>query len=125
MTDLHLTRRGEGPNPIDIGAGKRLKAIRMLNGLSQYGLADKVGVTFQQLQKYERGTNRISASRLYQFSIVLNVPVSEFFPGGMELLDKEKIETLKEYRNALKDISRRTGKIIDALSSQESEGAGQ
>lgn len=74
-----LSRRGEGPNPIDIHVGARLRLRRTLLGLSQEKLGEAVGITFQQLQKYERGANRISASRLYNLSQVLGVPVSYFF----------------------------------------------
>lgn len=74
-----LSRRGEGPNPIDVHVGARLRLRRTLLGLSQEKLGEAVGITFQQLQKYERGSNRISASRLYNLSQVLGVPVSFFF----------------------------------------------
>ena len=74
-----LSRRGEGPNPIDIHVGTRLRLRRTLLGLSQETLGEAVGITFQQLQKYERGANRISASRLFNLSQVLGVPVSFFF----------------------------------------------
>lgn len=65
--------------PVDIHVGGRLRLRRLLLGYSQQKLAKAVDLTFQQIQKYERGANRISASRLYQFSKVLNVPVSFFF----------------------------------------------
>ena len=74
-----LSRRGEGPNPIDVHVGARLRLRRTLLGLSQEKLGEAVGITFQQLQKYERGSNRISASRLFNLSQVLDVPVSFFF----------------------------------------------
>ena len=67
------------PNPIDIHVGSRVRLRRTLLGMSQEKLADAVGLTFQQIQKYERGTNRIGSSRLYQFAQVLDVPVSFFF----------------------------------------------
>ncbi len=69
------------PNPIDIHVGSRVRLRRTLLGMSQEKLADAVGLTFQQIQKYERGTNRIGSSRLYQFAQVLDVPVSFFFDG--------------------------------------------
>lgn len=74
-----LSRRGEGPNPIDIHVGARLRLRRTLLGLSQEKLGEAVGITFQQLQKYERGANRISASRLFNLAQVLGVPVGFFF----------------------------------------------
>lgn len=67
------------PNPVDIHVGSRLRLRRTLLGLSQEKLGASVGLTFQQIQKYERGANRIGASRLYAFSRVLDVPVSFFF----------------------------------------------
>jgi transcriptional regulator with XRE-family HTH domain len=67
------------PNPVDIHVGSRLRLRRTLLGLSQEKLGASVGFTFQQIQKYERGANRIGASRLYAFSQVLDVPVSFFF----------------------------------------------
>lgn len=69
----------EDPNPVDIHVGGRIRMRRSMLGMSQETLAESVGLTFQQVQKYERGTNRVSASRLYQFSRILDVPVSYFF----------------------------------------------
>ena len=66
-------------HPVDIHVGARLRQRRNLVGLSQTKLSESVGLTFQQIQKYERGTNRISSSRLYEFAKVLAVPVSYFF----------------------------------------------
>jgi transcriptional regulator with XRE-family HTH domain len=66
-------------HPVDIHVGARLRQRRNLVGLSQIKLSESVGLTFQQIQKYERGTNRISSSRLYEFAKVLAVPVSYFF----------------------------------------------
>jgi len=65
-------------HPVDIHVGARLRQRRHLVGLSQSKLSESVGLTFQQIQKYERGTNRISSSRLYEFAKVLAVPVSYF-----------------------------------------------
>ncbi len=67
------------PNPIDIHVGRRVRMRRTLLGLSQEKLGKAVSLTFQQIQKYERGANRIGSSRLYQFSRILGVPVSYFF----------------------------------------------
>ena len=66
-------------DPVDIEVGVRIRLRRKLLGLSQKVLADAVGVTFQQIQKYERGTNRVGASRLLAIADVLHVPVSHFF----------------------------------------------
>lgn len=67
------------PNEVDVHVGKRLRVRRSLLGLSQEKLASLIGLTFQQVQKYERGTNRVSAGRLYEISNILDVPVSYFF----------------------------------------------
>ena len=69
------------PDPIDVAVGERLRIRRTLMGLSQSSLADDLGLTFQQVQKYEKGANRISASKLYNMAILLDVPVSYFFDG--------------------------------------------
>lgn len=71
--------RSGAPNPVDVHVGSRLRMRRSLMGMSQESLAESVGLTFQQVQKYERGTNRVSASRLYQFSKILDVPITYFF----------------------------------------------
>jgi transcriptional regulator with XRE-family HTH domain len=69
------------PNPIDRHVGSRVRMRRMMLGMSQEKLGDSLDLTFQQIQKYEKGTNRIGASRLQQISLVLQVPVSFFFEG--------------------------------------------
>ncbi len=68
-------------DPIDVRIGRRLKLRRTMLGVSQHELADMIDVTFQQIQKYENGANRISASRLYRLCRALGVPVSFFFEG--------------------------------------------
>lgn len=68
-----------GPHPVDIHVGARVRLRRMLKGLSQEKLADALGITFQQVQKYEKGANRIGASRLFDLSRVLDVGVAYFF----------------------------------------------
>lgn len=68
-----------GPDPVDIHVGRRLREMRLLKGLSQSALGERVGVTFQQIQKYERGTNRLSSSTLWRAAEALDVPVSYFF----------------------------------------------
>jgi len=70
------------PNPIDRHVGSRVRMQRMLAGVSQEKLGEALGLTFQQIQKYEKGTNRISASRLQQIAKMLGVPVSFFFEGA-------------------------------------------
>ncbi|WP_438991233.1 helix-turn-helix domain-containing protein [Lentibacter sp.] len=68
-------------HPVDVHVGKRVRHRRWLVGMTQQQLAEKVGIKFQQIQKYETGANRISASRLWDISEVLDVPVSFFFEG--------------------------------------------
>lgn len=68
------------PNPTDIYVGSRIRMRRKMLGLSQEKLGEKLGITFQQIQKYEKGTNRVGASRLQAMSDALEVPVSFFFP---------------------------------------------
>ena len=72
------------PNPIDIHVGNRVRLRRTLLGMSQEKLGEAVRLTFQQIQKYEKGMNRIGSSRLYQFSQILDVPVSFFFDDMSE-----------------------------------------
>ena len=67
------------PNPVDQHVGSRVRLRRMLLGMSQERLGDSMGLTFQQVQKYEKGVNRIGASRLFQISKILDVPVQFFF----------------------------------------------
>ena len=68
-------------HPVDVHVGERVRITRLAARLSQTALADAVGVSFQQVQKYEKGTNRISASRLFQFAEILGVDVAHFFHG--------------------------------------------
>jgi transcriptional regulator with XRE-family HTH domain len=67
------------PNPIDVHVGSRIRQRRTLLGMSQERLADAIGLTFQQVQKYEKGANRVSSSRLYYLARILDVPLSYFF----------------------------------------------
>jgi len=72
----------KAPNPVDKHVGSRVRMRRMMLSMSQEKLGDALGLTFQQVQKYEKGTNRIGASRLSQISHILQVPVSFFFEGA-------------------------------------------
>jgi transcriptional regulator with XRE-family HTH domain len=76
------------PNAIDLHVGSRVRMRRLMLGMTQQKLADAIGITFQQVQKYEKGTNRLSASRLQQAAGILDVAVPFFFegaPGGHKL----------------------------------------
>jgi transcriptional regulator with XRE-family HTH domain len=82
----------KSPNPIDKHVGGRVRMQRMLLGMSQEKLGDAIGLTFQQVQKYEKGANRVSASRLQQISDVLGVPVTFFFddaPGPQRTASRD------------------------------------
>jgi transcriptional regulator with XRE-family HTH domain len=72
----------KSPNPIDKHVASRVRMRRMMLGMSQEKLGDALGLTFQQVQKYEKGTNRIGASRLQHISHILQVPVAFFFEGA-------------------------------------------
>lgn len=77
-------------NPVDVHVGARIRLRRTLLGMSQEKLGDSVGLTFQQIQKYERGANRVGASRLYEFAGILEVPVSFFFDDMPEALKTQE-----------------------------------
>jgi transcriptional regulator with XRE-family HTH domain len=72
----------KAPNPVDKYVGSRVRMRRIMLGMSQEKLGDALGLTFQQIQKYEKGTNRVGASRIKQISEILHVPVSFLFDGG-------------------------------------------
>jgi transcriptional regulator with XRE-family HTH domain len=72
----------KAPNPIDKYVGSRVRMRRIMLGMSQEKLGEALGLTFQQIQKYEKGTNRVGASRIQQISEILQVPVSFLFEGG-------------------------------------------
>lgn len=113
------------PNPVDIHVGSRVRLRRMLLGMSQEKLGDKLGLTFQQVQKYEKGVNRIGASRLFQLSKILDVPVQFFFdeaplgapatmePGSAEDSNDGLLFELLNSREGL-ELNRAFAKITDA-----------
>ena len=89
----------KAPHPIDIHVGQRLKQQRKLQGISQENLAKQLGITFQQIQKYENGTNRISASKLYELSQILKTPIQFFFENyekSTQQIEKPSELTTKE-----------------------------
>lgn len=134
------------PDAVDEHVGKRLRVRRSLLGLSQEKIAEQLGITFQQVQKYEKGTNRVSAGRLYQLSKILSVPVSFFFDeisrakdlsssvilsdnqqdtfdGEDPMQDKETITLVRAYYSIIdpdmrKDVLRHV-KAIASLSSKK------
>ncbi|WP_395073174.1 helix-turn-helix domain-containing protein [Hyphococcus sp.] len=74
-----MAEKRDGPHPIDVHVGSRIKLRRMILGLSQESLGKALGLTFQQIQKYEKGVNRIGASRIFEMSQLLEVPVQFFY----------------------------------------------
>lgn len=100
MTKVQTKTKGS-PDDIDRNAGRRLLAARRIAGISQDALAQKVGVTFQQIQKYEKGYNRMSVGRVWQIAQILAVPVSYFFPD-----QPVHDEILAGYRKAQRAIKR-------------------
>ena len=94
----------KNPDPIDIHVGSRIRLRRTLLGLSQDKLADSLGITFQQVQKYENGANRVGASRLFQIGKVTGVPVSFFFDGyqqGEKTGEKKVAENKKQLEDSI------------------------
>ena len=104
--------RRSGRHPVDIHVGSKLRAQRALFGLSQAGLAKKLGITFQQLQKYESGKNRMSAGRIWQASRTLGAPVSYFFeglddnadPAASILSTRAGLELVRDYEACPEDV---------------------
>ena len=79
----------DGPNPVDVHVGRRVRERRLSLGMSQAKLGEYLGLTFQQIQKYEKGKNRISASKLWALSHFFKVPVEWFFEGLGETSQKQ------------------------------------
>jgi transcriptional regulator with XRE-family HTH domain len=86
----------KAPNPTDKHVGSRVRMRRMMLSMSQEKLGDALGLTFQQVQKYEKGTNRIGASRLQQIAHILQVPVSFFFEGAPAVTSGVRHDGLSE-----------------------------
>ncbi len=118
-------------HPVDVHVGKRIRHRRWMNGVTQQQLAEKVGIKFQQIQKYETGMNRVSASRLWDIAAVLGVQVSFFFEGldpalsnetqgsdlpGDILTDKEALDLLRSYYAIPENQRRRLFDLARVLS---------
>ena len=118
-------------HPVDEHVGKRIRHRRWVTGTTQQQLAEKVGIKFQQIQKYETGMNRVSASRLWDIGAALGVPVSFFFEGlGQELAgtetdsalpsdllgDREALELLRSYYSIPENQRRRLYDLARVLS---------
>ena len=118
-------------HPVDVHVGKRIRHRRWLAGITQQQLAEAVGIKFQQIQKYETGMNRVSASRLWDIAEALTVPVSFFFEGledvpehthkvtelpGDILKDKEALELVRSYYAIPETQRRRLFELARVLS---------
>lgn len=115
-------------HPVDVYVGKRVRQRRWMVGMTQQQLADKVGIKFQQIQKYETGMNRISASRLWDISDALGVPISYFFEGmdnaatptddvtGDIMADKEALLLVRSYYAIPEAQRRRLFELAKVLS---------
>lgn len=118
-------------HPVDIHVGKRVRHRRWLIGMTQQQLAEKVGIKFQQIQKYETGANRISASRLWDIADSMDVPVSFFFEGLAEadnssaaetsvptdlMGDKEALDLIRSYYSIPENQRRRLFELARVLS---------
>jgi transcriptional regulator with XRE-family HTH domain len=116
---------GRKPNPVDVHVGSRVRYRRMIIGMSQEKLGEKMNLTFQQIQKYEKGTNRIGASRLFQLSKILEVPVGYFFEDAFAnsapshplhgLHEPAQESLLLDFLNSREglDLNRAFAKILD------------
>lgn len=115
-------------HPVDVHVGKRIRHRRWMIGMTQQQLADKVGIKFQQIQKYETGMNRVSASRLWDISDALGVSISFFFEGlageskatsevaGDIMSDKEALALLRSYYAIPEAQRRRLFELAKVLS---------
>jgi len=104
------------PNPIDIHVGQRVRARRTMRGMSQSKLGKAINTTFQQVQKYEHGTNRVSASRLHRLSQVLDVPISYFFDEMPDEISGSRAPGLSKYPGFIGDplAKRETQELVYA-----------
>jgi transcriptional regulator with XRE-family HTH domain len=114
-------------HPVDVHVGQRVRQRRWMVGMTQQQLGNKVGIKFQQIQKYETGTNRVSASRLWDIAAALDVSVSFFFEGlsgeqignsgqGDILTDKEALELVRAYYSIPETQRRRLFDLARVLS---------
>lgn len=111
------------PDPVDVHVGRKIREARVLNGLSQTALAQKVGITFQQLQKYESAANRVSCSRLYDLARVLGVPAQSFFTGAGSDDGKNNSMPSEQPQAVTADLATAYSKLHPQLRSQLSRTA--
>lgn len=115
-------------HPVDVHVGQRVRQRRWMVGMTQQQLGNRVGIKFQQIQKYETGTNRVSASRLWDIAAALDVPVEFFFegleggtsadgtPNGDIMTDKEALELVRAYYSIPETQRRRLFDLARVLS---------
>ena len=121
-----------GPDPIDVHVGGRVRLRRTLLGMNQTTLGQALGVTFQQIQKNERGTNRIGSSRLYQLCHVLDVPIEYFFEGLEDNKSRQspddvmaKTETMKLVRAYFRIRDPKVREALQRMAIAMAKGAGR
>ncbi|MGE5546049.1 MAG: helix-turn-helix domain-containing protein [Solirubrobacterales bacterium] len=129
------TAKAAGPDPVDVHVGARVKLRRVLLGLTQIELAAAIGMTFQQVQKYERGTNRISASMLHRIARQLDVPVGFFFddmpdgaspsPGPDEVGRRESLQLIRHFHGLPQPVRRQVYQLVKALEGELPAKAGE
>ena len=112
-----MSMKNTQPHEVDIYVGQRIRKLRLLRKYSQDYLAKKAGVTFQQMQKYENGANRVSASKLYEVSNALGVPVSFFF-DGLPSKDDEPPYNAAAQLNALTDDALKLMSLMNDIDNQ-------
>jgi transcriptional regulator with XRE-family HTH domain len=126
---------GRKPDPLDATVGAKIRVLRVNRGLSQSDLADQIGVTFQQVQKYEKGANRVGASRLSQIASVLGVSVGELFdqsrqrPGDADspfklLTEPGAVRVLKAYVRTDPRVRRAIVNLIEGIASRQASRRG-
>jgi transcriptional regulator with XRE-family HTH domain len=133
--------KSKEPNPVDLHVGDRIRLRRMLMGMSQQELGKALGLSFQQMQKYERGVNRVAASRLHDLSRVLDVPLSFFFDDikpatvdtasgsreamaagdALDPVPRETLELVREYYRIGPQIRHRLLELMKAIANASVE----
>jgi len=130
---LRRTVREHGPDPVDVHVGKRLRYARLLRGVSQEELGDGIGVSFQAVQKYEQGENRLSASRLFRAAALLEQGVAFFFDAlesgkpadGSADFSRDELELIRHYRQiANEDVRDHLLQVAKRISELEASGPG-
>jgi transcriptional regulator with XRE-family HTH domain len=125
--------REHGPDPVDVHVGKRLRHARLLRGVSQEELGEGIGVSFQAVQKYEQGENRLSASRLFRAAALLEQTVAFFFEDldagkpseAATDFSRDELDLIRHYRQiASDDVRDHLLQVAKRISEIEESGAG-